>query len=232
MLDPDVPHVERETDRPEPQPDDGRPLPQIVRPDSLLERQVERHREHRGDKAEAGDDVRRHAGEAPRQHRVARPGERAEHRGQVAEGELGLDGEPLPAGDDQHRAGETQQRPRDVVRTQLFARQQRREQHDEQRPEIVDEPGLDRRRVAQRDVIERVIAEDPAHAEQPDRPWLAQRLDCLGPHGPEHHACQRADAQTDSQQLERRHRAARRREPSEERPLQDRAKPDECGDRT
>src|SRR3546814_4227315 len=51
---------------------------------------------------------------------------------------------------------------------QPLARQQRREDDDEQRPEVGDEAGIDRGRIAERDEVEEVVAEEAADAERPE----------------------------------------------------------------
>jgi hypothetical protein len=51
---------------------------------------------------------------------------------------------------------------------QPLARHQRGAEHDEERPEIGDQAGLDRRRVAQRGEIEEVVAEQAGDADHPD----------------------------------------------------------------
>src|SRR3546814_15366183 len=58
--------------------------------------------------------------------------------------------------------------------TTLFRSQQGGEDDDEQRPEIGDQAGLDRRRVAQRHEVEEVVAEQPADPGQPDRRRMAE----------------------------------------------------------
>src|SRR3546814_17080272 len=70
---------------------------------------------------------------------------------------------------------------------QPLARQQRREDDDEQRPEVGDEAGIDRGRIAERDDVEEVEAEEAADAERPDR-W---RL------GPGHDGAAPADRKAD-----------------------------------
>ena len=59
------------------------------------------------------------------------------------------------------------------------------------------QPGLDDGRVAQRDEVGGVIAEQAADAEQPDRPGLAQRLRGGGADGPQRDAREAADAEGD-----------------------------------
>ena len=52
---------------------------------------------------------------------------------------------------------------------QAFAGKRRRQQHDQQRPQIVHEIGLGRRGELQGGEIERVVAEQAADAQQPPR---------------------------------------------------------------
>ena len=61
------------------------------------------------------------------------------------------------------------------MRRQPLAGQQRREQHDQQRPEIIQQARFGRRREAQREEIQRVIAEQAADARRPRRPAAASR---------------------------------------------------------
>ena len=79
------------------------------------------------------------------------------------------------AGEQQHRAGEAEQRADDVMRRSRSPGKQRGEQHDQQRPEIIEQPGFGRRREAQRQEIQRVIAEQAADADDPGHRRLPQR---------------------------------------------------------
>ena len=110
------------------------------------------------------------------------------------------------ASEQRRGAGKAQRRADDMARAQPLARQQRREQHDQQRPEICDEARFGGRRAAQRGEIERVIAEQAADPDEPDRPGLGEggeapargRVD--QPEGA-------ADGEGQRRQLERRNRA-------------------------
>ena len=73
-------------------------------------------------------------------------------------------------------AGEAQQRAHQMRPAQPLAGQRRGQQHDQQRPEIVDQVRLGRRRELERGEIERVVAEQAADAEQPDRRRPAQQV--------------------------------------------------------
>ncbi len=63
------------------------------------------------------------------------------------------------AGDQQRRCREPDQRADEMAQLQAAAGQQRREEHDQQRPEIMDQVGLGRRRRLDRGVVERRVAE-------------------------------------------------------------------------
>ena len=69
--------------------------------------------------------------------------------------------------DEQRRSREPHQRATDMARAQAIAfEQDGRQQHDQQRPKIVDEVGLDRRRVAQRHEEKEMKAEQAVDAER------------------------------------------------------------------
>jgi len=87
----------------------------------------------------------------------------------------GRQGAAAVAGEQQHRSGEPQQRADDVVRRQPLAGQQRRKQHDQKRPEIVQQACFGRRREAQRQEIQRVVSEQSADADHPGGQRLLQR---------------------------------------------------------
>ena len=75
LLDADVPDVEGQADRAEAQRHDRRPLPELSGQTVCSSSRWQMLGEQRGGEAEAGDGVARHAGEAARQHRIARPDE-------------------------------------------------------------------------------------------------------------------------------------------------------------
>jgi hypothetical protein len=112
------------------------------------------------------------------------------------------------------------------------SRQAGREQDDQQRPEIVDQPGLGRRREAQGAEVKGVIAEQAAHPEQPDRPGLEERAGARRSGDPGQAAAQAADQEGHGGELERRHRAGGRGEQREQRPEQDGAEAREGRGRT
>ena len=69
----------------------------------------------------------------------------------------------------------TQQGADDVVRRQAFAGQQRRKQHNQQRPEIIQQASFGRRREAQRQEIQRMISEQATDPDDPRSGPLPQR---------------------------------------------------------
>ena len=71
-------------------------------------------------------------------------------------------------------ARKAEERARHVGGAQALARQERREQHDQERPEIGDEARLRRRREAQGREVEGVVAEQPADPERPHDSGLPQ----------------------------------------------------------
>ena len=126
-------------------------------------------------------------------------------------------------------AGKAEEGARDVGGPDPLARQQRREQHDEERPEVVDEPGFGRRRETQRGEVERVIAEQAADAERPhDRP-LPERLQGAAAGDARDEADRPADGERHGRKLERRHGSGRGGEEREQRPERDGAEADEGG---
>ena len=160
--------------------------------------------------------------------RIDRPGEgRDEGRGEP--GQMAPRERDAAPREQQHRAGERDQRARDVMRAQALARQQRGEKHDQQRPEIADKLRLGRRRKAQREEIQRVIAEQPADAERPHRPWLLQRARRARPEQPRRGADPAANRECHRGELKRRHGARRNGQQREQRPHQDRREADEGG---
>ncbi len=205
-LHPMVPDEEGQADRPQAQPRHRRPAGG-VRHHRLFQRQMAQQRQQGGAAAEPADRLGRHRADPPAQHRIAGPDHRRQHRGAVAQGEARVEGHP--ASPDQHDdAEQPQRRPGDVPPAQPLARQQGGEQHDQQRPGVVDQVGLDRRREAQRHEEDEVIAEQPADAEQPDRrplPGRGQRRAALQRHPAE--PDQEGDGEGHAGQLERRDRA-------------------------
>src|SRR5215217_4245827 len=81
-------------------------------------------------------------------------------------------------------ARESQDRTYDMRGPQPFAREQGREQHDEERPKITDEPGLGRGCEPQGREVQRMVAEQSADPESPHGRWLTQDAQSLRSHGP------------------------------------------------
>ena len=71
--------------------------------------------------------------------------------------------------------------------------------------------------------VQGVVAEQPADAEEPDSPGLAQSPDSRRSHDPAGAADEPPDREGHRGELERRHRARQRRQQGKERPEQDRA---------
>jgi hypothetical protein len=135
----------------------------------------------------------------------------------------------LRAAADQHDgADQPKNGANDVVHFELLARQKSREQHDQQRPEIIDQAGFGRRRETQREEIKRVIAEQAKYPERPDFRLLAQGADRALAEHPGYRAHQSANRKCHGGKLERRHAARRRGEQREQRPHQDGGEADQC----
>ena len=162
-------------------------------------------RKRGGDQTERRDHIGRYVREAAREHRVGRPHEGRHERRREA-GRVGF-GEPElgPARDQRDRAEEPDQRARDVMKPQPLLRQQTGEQHDQQRPKIVDEPGFGRRCKAERGEIQRVIAEQPANPKRPYFRRLAQRMHGMTANDPGCGPESAPDREADRGELERRH---------------------------
>jgi hypothetical protein len=115
------------------------------------------------------------------------------------------------------------------MEAQPLPRQQRREQHDQHRPEIVDELRLGGWCEPQRQEKEGVISKQPAHPNCPDLPWLLERACRTGPKTPRGGAERAADRKGHGGKLKRRHRAGRHGQQRQERPHQDRGEADKGG---
>jgi len=117
-----------------------------------------------GGEAEAAHRIARNFLIAAIGHRIGGPDHAAGHgrsiAGQIARVEAG----PARLGDQQHRAAHAHHRADHMAQMQPLARQQGREQHDQQRPEIVQQIGFQRRSQPQGQEIEEVIAEQPGDA--------------------------------------------------------------------
>jgi hypothetical protein len=115
------------------------------------------------------------------------------------------------------------------MQPQSLVGEQRRQQHDEQRPEIVEETGFRRGRQPQRGKIQRMVAEEAADPEPPDLGRLPQRRRSAGPQQPAHGADAAADREGEGRQLKWRHAAGRDRQQRQERPHQNGGEADQGG---
>src|SRR3546814_11445001 len=118
--------------------------------------------------AETADHFGRHRAEASVQHRIGRPSQRAGGGGEVAEGVARVEGKRAALGDQDGGAGKAHGGAGEMEPAQPLARQQRREDDDEQRPEVGDEAGIDRGPIAERYGVAEVEAEGAADAGRPD----------------------------------------------------------------
>jgi hypothetical protein len=141
----------------------------------------------------------------------------------------GLKAAAAPAHQQQHRAGKPEQRADDVMRQQALAGQERGEQHDQQRPEIVQESGFRRRRETQREKIQRVIAEQPADADDPRHKRLLQCAEGGWAKQEARESDHRANRKGHGGELERRDFSGRNRQHREQRPHHDRGKANQGG---
>ena len=162
-----VPQIERGAGRAEAERQHGEPCRGRGRPHRVLEQQVAAQRQRGRCRAERRDGVGRRLAEAARQHRIERPGESAAERQRIAQ-RVGAGEVHAATEGQQHDAGETQQRAREMRPAQALAGERRRQQHDQERPQIVDEIGFGRRGKLQGGEVERVVAEQAADAQQPD----------------------------------------------------------------
>jgi hypothetical protein len=115
------------------------------------------------------------------------------------------------------------------MRRQPLAGQQRGEQHDQQRPEIVQQAGFRRRCEAQREEIQRVIAEQAADADDPGDQRLPERIEGGGPEQEAREGDQSADRKRHGGELERGDLSGRDRQHRQQRPHQDRGQSDQGG---
>jgi hypothetical protein len=174
-LHPDIPGTECGTHRADAERSDRQPLRRRIGPDRDFDEPMHHSGEQRGRQTEARHRVRRYRFELARHHRIGRP-HKGRDKGREQSGQLARrETAAAIAGKQEHRAGEPQQGADDVVRRQPFAGQQRRKQHNQQRPAIIQQPGFRRRREAQRQEIQRVITEQPADPDDPRRGPLPQR---------------------------------------------------------
>ena len=186
-------------------------------------------RQRGGREAKARDRIGRHLGEAARQHRIDRPGERRDE-GRGKSRQVILRERDAAAPDEQHdRAGERDHRADDVMRFQPLVRQQRRAEHDQQRPKVVHELRLGGGRKTQRHEEQRVVAEQPADAERPHLRRLLQRARGAGTEQPGRRAERTRNGERHRGELKRRHRAGQHGQQRQQRPHQDRGEADEGG---
>ncbi len=153
--------------------------------------------------------------------RIARPDERRQQCARVTPRRVGLERREAACmrrpRDRDDRAGEAEH-PADHVPSgkPRVAQEQRREQHDQQRPQVVDQIRFERRREPERDEQEEVEAEEAIDAERED----ARRHAPRAPGRRREHAG-RGERRPDQQ--ERRHRRQPHAEPGEATPQHDRA---------
>ena len=107
-------------------------------PHGRLEQQVADEAQERGREAEARDRVGRHLAEAARQHRIAGPHESRHEGAEVAGQVFGPRVEARRVRRSARRRRQSREALRQMRAPQMLSRQQRGEQHDEKRPEIVD----------------------------------------------------------------------------------------------
>ena len=136
----DVPDIEGRSDRPEPEPENGKPLHGRFRPHRGLESEMADEAQERGREAEAGHRSRsapgRNGGRAPNSRPRRRP--RRRRRDSLACTRPRIEG--AAPGDQHDHAGKAEKRADDMRAPQMLARQKRGEQHDQERPEIVISP--------------------------------------------------------------------------------------------
>ena len=193
-----------------------------------LDHAVDERGKQRGGETEAGDRVGRHRLELARHHRIGRPHKGGDEGCGQARYLAGRKARAI-AGEQQHGAGKPEQRADDMMRRQSLARQQRGEQHDQQRPEIIQQTRFRRRREAQREEIQRVIAEQAADADDPGDQRLLQGTKGGGPEQETGECDQRADRKCHRGKLECRDLSGRDRQHRQQRPHQDRGQSDERG---
>ena len=217
-----VPEIERGARRAEAERQHGEPRRGRGRPHRLLEQQVAAAATACGRcRAERGDGIGRRLAEAARQHRIERPGESAAQRQRIAQ-RVGAGEVHAATEGQQHDAGETQQCAREMRPAQALAGERRRQQHDQQRPQIVYEIGFGGRSKLQRGEVECVVAEQAADAQQPDAHWPS---DQSPPADAARERAHDADSGTDGERhgnhLERRDRTGRYRQRRQRAPQRD-----------
>ena len=135
-------------------------------------------REQRRHQAEARHRIGRHRFELARHHRIGCPHERRDERRDQSGNLAGRETAPLlPANSNTVPAS-----PSSAPMIWCGASRSpgnSGKHHDQQRPEIIQQPGFGRRREAQRQEIQRVISEQPADPDDPCQPAAAATR---GPH--------------------------------------------------
>ncbi len=186
-------------------------------------------RQHGRRQAKAGHRVGRHRLQPTRHHRITRPDESGAKRRGEARKILRRDmaqSRTAAADHQQRHAHQPKQRANNVVRLERLARQECREHHDQQRPQIIQQSRFGWRREPQRQKIQRVIAEQPADTDKPHHQRLAQRPGGAGTPQP----CQRSGAGADCKrhggELEGRDAPGRDRQRGQQRPHHDGEKAD------
>ena len=171
----DVPDVEGEPDRPEPERQDGEPLRR-----RLPARPSSRRRDgRRGSRPRWRGRSPPPRPSAPRRSGATGPNSPTRRRRRRRRTGIPASARPAPRGRPGRRMSTiAPAKPRSAPATWAARRRspgrKRREQHDQQRPEIADEARLRRRREAQGREVEGVVAEQPADPERPHDGGLPQ----------------------------------------------------------
>ncbi len=135
--------------------------------------------EDAGGEAEARHRIRRHGRHPGGEDRVAGPDEGRRERGEIAPAGRGREVQ-VPAREENDHAPEPHSGADEVARPQPpRTGQPSREQDDQERPQVTDEPGFGGRREAQGHEVEGVVGEEAADAEAPDPPGLPQGAEPL-----------------------------------------------------
>ena len=147
--------------------------------DRGLESQMRAGREDRGDQAKGADGIRRNGCQAAAGETVAGPDQGRGQCGGVAGNMLRRGHQEFFARDQQAGAGKPGQRACGMPRAQRLARQQGREQDDQQGPKVVDQVGLNRRGCLQGQEKKEMVSEQSANADDLGAGALTERR-CQG----------------------------------------------------
>ena len=159
-----VPHKKRRPQRPQAQHREQPPVARL-QCHRRLQRHMAQQRQRAGHQPEQANGRGRERCHALGHERIRGPDESRCQRGQVAPGQRAA--QLAPAGNGNGRAAKTQQRRQHMRQAQRHTGQHhRREHHDEQRPQVVDEVGLHRRGMAQRDEQQKVVRKQAVHAQR------------------------------------------------------------------